>query len=227
MASSSAKSERAVRNYGGRAPDERREARRERLVEAAVDLFGTDGYPKTPIEKLCARAGVATRHFYEVFDSREALLKLAYDRIIEQTKQAVLGALDRAGNHPRRRAFVSIDAFLHAYLDDPRKGRIACIEIVGVSSALETHRREVIWDFARIIAAESERFSRDGFLPKRDFTLTSVAMAGAINEIAIECLVRRPPPSFESARNELVALIVAGMEGAHSAWQHVESPTSE
>jgi AcrR family transcriptional regulator len=219
MASSSARAEReARRRYAGRAPEERRTARRERLVEAAQDLFGTDGYMKTPIEKLCAHAGVATRHFYEEFDSREALLKFTYDRIIGHTRTAVLKALDDAGEDPRRRVFASIDAFLRAYLDDPRRGRIACIEIVGVSAALETHRRDVIVSFAGIIAAESERAARAGLLPKRNFMLSSIAMAGAVNELAIECLIRKPAPAFEAVRDELVALFIARMEGASPSY---------
>lgn len=221
MASSSARRDGETRPYGGRLPAERRKVRRERLMDAALELFGTDGYAKTQIERLCTRAGVATRHFYEEFASREALLRLTYDRVIEHTKRRVQGALEDAGDDPRRRAFVSIDAFLHAYLDDPRRGRIACIEIVGVSAELEAHRRDVILGFASMIAAESERSARAGILPMRDFTLASIAIAGAINELAIECLIRRPAPSFENVRDELVALVVATMLGARDAWREL------
>ncbi|HMJ15220.1 MAG TPA: TetR/AcrR family transcriptional regulator, partial [Polyangiaceae bacterium] len=102
------------RPYGGRAPEERKQDRRERLLEAGLDLFGTIGYTQTSIERLCARAGVTTRHFYEEFGSRESLLKAVYDQVIGRTMIAVRAAI---ANSPPQDRLLGLEAFLDCYLD--------------------------------------------------------------------------------------------------------------
>ena len=47
------------RGYGGRSAAERRAERRERLLAAGLELFGTRGYAATSIERLCAAASVS------------------------------------------------------------------------------------------------------------------------------------------------------------------------
>ena len=42
----------ARRDYGGRTATQRRAERRQRLMTAALELFGTEGYPATSIERL-------------------------------------------------------------------------------------------------------------------------------------------------------------------------------
>src|SRR5690242_4478130 len=86
----------AGRVYGGRSERERRADRRARLLAAGLDLFGTDGWTATTIEKLCTAAGVATRSFYEEFASREALLLAVFEDVLagvvaEVTPRVVAG----------------------------------------------------------------------------------------------------------------------------------------
>lgn len=81
------------RSYAGRTAAERRADRRERLLTAGLELFGTDGYARTPIERICATAGVSTRNFYEEFTGREALLMALHDRVTHRALDAVATAL--------------------------------------------------------------------------------------------------------------------------------------
>src|ERR1700743_249076 len=90
----------ARRDYGGRTATQRRAERRQRLMTAALELFGTEGYPATSIERLCARANVSTRNFYEDFASREALLIALHDQITQQAFDAVIEAVAEIQNEP-------------------------------------------------------------------------------------------------------------------------------
>src|SRR5919198_3030469 len=76
------------RRYRGRLPGERRAERRRRLLDAGLELFGTVGYRGTSIERLCAQAGVTTRHFYQEFPGREALLAAPCGEIIAEVTGA-------------------------------------------------------------------------------------------------------------------------------------------
>jgi AcrR family transcriptional regulator len=81
------------RVYGKKNADERVLERRERLLDAALELFSKQGYANTTIEALCAESKVTTRHFYQLFDGREALLLALYNQMIEELELGLLTAM--------------------------------------------------------------------------------------------------------------------------------------
>lgn len=64
----------APRRYRGITASERRAQTRERLLEAGLELFGTQGYADTSIRAVSTAASMNSRYFYESFSSREDLL---------------------------------------------------------------------------------------------------------------------------------------------------------
>jgi AcrR family transcriptional regulator len=204
---------RPTRVYRGRSNLERREDRRERLLAAGLDLFGTAGYAATSIEGICAAAGVTARHFYEHFASREALLRAIYDGVIGDTQRAVLRALTQATD-AEARVTAGVGAFVRAYLEDPRRARIACIEVIGVSADFERHRRSVIHAFASVIEAQAEALAAAGSLAsQRNYELAGIAMAGAVNELMSDWIIRRDKPPIDLFCQEIVEFFLAVMQG--------------
>lgn len=59
---------------------------RDRILEAATELFLTEGYGATSIEAVAARAGVSKRTFYHRFDDKAALFAAVVHLIIEQIR---------------------------------------------------------------------------------------------------------------------------------------------
>ena len=55
---------------------------RERVLDAAVDLFAEHGYDATSVTQVITRAGVAKGGFYHHFASKEALLYEVYGDLI-------------------------------------------------------------------------------------------------------------------------------------------------
>jgi AcrR family transcriptional regulator len=202
------------RTYGGKSKEAREQERRERLLATGLELFGTEGYAATTIERICVHAGVTARHFYEQFDSREALLRAVYDHVVEELQRSVLEALASSSGDERARIAQTLERFLHTYLDDPRKARIAVLEAVGVSAAFERHRREVIGNFATVIRLQAEALSaRIGGAP-HDFRVAAMALAGGVNEVIADWLFRGGKDSVESIVRALVDLFLAAIEGA-------------
>lgn len=54
--------------------ERKREAQRQRLLDAAVDLFRTEGYEQTHMEKIAQRADVSPPTLYSYFPTKQALL---------------------------------------------------------------------------------------------------------------------------------------------------------
>ena len=93
---------RAERRIRGRTLAERREERRDAMLAAGLDLFGTKGYAATTVEEVCRRAYVSSRNFYEEFDNRLSLLVAVGERIVAAafaSWTAIGGPGDAAGRH--------------------------------------------------------------------------------------------------------------------------------
>jgi TetR/AcrR family transcriptional regulator, mexJK operon transcriptional repressor len=59
---------------------------RDRILDAAAELFLTEGYGSTTIESVAARAGISKRTFYDRFDDKAAVFAAVVHRIIEQLR---------------------------------------------------------------------------------------------------------------------------------------------
>jgi AcrR family transcriptional regulator len=170
------------RRYRNQAPAERRAARRARLIDAAVEAFGTAGFRATSIEELCTAAGISTRNFYEEFSSREELVITLHDDLNARAFEAVIAALtDVDPSDLETRAHAALSAYFEVMTSDRRWARIALVESVGVSPAAEEHRRAAIGRFADLLALELDRLAGEGVIAQRDFSLTAIALVGAIN----------------------------------------------
>jgi AcrR family transcriptional regulator len=160
---------------------ERRAERRARLLASGLELFGTLGYGATTIPQLCSRAAVAARHFYEEFDSREALLKELYDEISRAVLERVRAALRNHAVSGAQRIRAANAAYFEELCGDPRRARIYALESLGVSPEMELHRRATRSAFVAMITPPQEAVR-----PPLDTQLLSAAVAGAAHALVLE-----------------------------------------
>jgi AcrR family transcriptional regulator len=182
------------------------------LLTAALELFGTEGYPASSIERLCARANVSTRNFYEEFASREALLIALHDQITQQAYDAVIAAVGQLPDEPTS---VRIDRAIEAYIgttsSDPRWTRIAYVEVIGVSAAVERHRLAWRARLGELLEAEAALAVQRGEATKRDYGLTVMAFIGAVNELVYHWSINGRQVPLETIRAELTRLALAAL----------------
>jgi AcrR family transcriptional regulator len=199
------------RLWRGQSPQERREARRRRLLDAALELFATTGYAATSLTALCARAGVSPRHFYELYAGREALMADLYDEIVLETAARVDRAFAAAPLTASARISAGLAAAIAHQTDDPRRARVVHLEAVGVSSWLEQHRRRVIARFAAGTVAQYRLLVEDGQLVDRPFEQVATALIGAFDGLLVHWLLsepRTPPQDLLPAATEVFLAVL-------------------
>lgn len=204
------------RGYGGRSAEELKAERRERLLAAAMELFGTQGYLATRIEHICTEARVTTRHFYEQFCDREALLTAVFDRVMADAATAVLTALATEGLPGLERAHAGLRAFVDIQLNDPRRARISCIEVMGVSRELENCRRQVMQQFAGFIEGQVQQLVDQGLIPQRSYRALALAFVGGVHELEIDWLLAEQRPAVESVAEELWFILSTLLAGSQA-----------
>lgn len=205
---------RSRRRYRGRTPEQLAAERRDRLLQAALALFAERGYAGTPIETLCATARVATRHFYEQFDGREAVLRALFDDIFEHASREIGAILTDDNQDLDARVGDTIRAGMHYLLEDPRRARIFCLESIGVSREMEAHRRARLRDIADLIRGYADALQASGLLPERDYTLPAVALMGALFEMIEEWLTTDTGLDADELTREAVLIFRAMIIGA-------------
>ncbi len=67
------------------------ETRRSELIDAAEELFLTNGYEETAVSNIVGKIGVAQGTFYHYFKSKDGVLDAITDRWIEEIKEGVAG----------------------------------------------------------------------------------------------------------------------------------------
>lgn len=201
----------STRRYAGRAADERRAERRRRLLDAGLELFGTRGYAATTIEALYSEARLAPRHFYEQFPNREALLREVYDEAMAAVGEAVAEARRDAPRDIRGRVRALLEGFIEAMLGDPRRARIAYLEVPGTSRELERHAHGVVRGFAALVEEEARAGAARGLLPDRDYALTAMLLVGGTNAIIVDWLTDAGRPT-DGVLDELAGAFVALLE---------------
>lgn len=190
---------------------DRSAARRDALLAAGLELFGTRGYDETSIDAVCAQARLTREDFEEHFASTEELLAAVHEQLAAELTGTVAAALEleSAGAGVERRARAGIAAFMQTLADDERKARVQLLESVGASRAIDARRREVRRAFAAMIAHGAERAATAGEIPRRDFTIVATALVGAIYEVLVEWLLAEERRPVDDVIEESVRLFVA------------------
>lgn len=172
------------RVYASKPADVRRSERRQRLLDAGLQLYGTTGYAGTTVQELCAHAHVSARTFYEEFDNREQLLTELHDQMNARAFEAIVAQVVALPVEQfEERAAAGVRAYFEVMTADPRWARIALVESVGVNPDIDAHRRAAIDRFAELLVAQLEATADVGRIAARDFSLTAVGLVGAINEL--------------------------------------------
>jgi AcrR family transcriptional regulator len=68
---------------------------RERLLEAATDLFADEGYDAVGVERLRARAGISNGSFFHLFAAKEDLAAELLVNCVVDYQSAIISALSR------------------------------------------------------------------------------------------------------------------------------------
>lgn len=207
------------RGYRGLSAEELRRQRQQRLIVAGIALFGERGYAATPIEAVCSQAKVSTRHFYEQFGGRESILHAVYDALIKDVENIIRASLTNGREPLAQRVADTIESAIHYMLIDPRRGRIICIEAVGVSEAMEKKRRATTHALADVIQRYAALMAEAGMLPERDYRLPGIALVGMFNELVAEWLSEDTGLSAAEMAREAKIMFRAMIFGA----QHYEA----
>jgi AcrR family transcriptional regulator len=140
-----------MRDYDGKTAAERVIQRREKLIDAGLDLFGEHGFAGTSIRAVLRQAGLIDRYWAENFADLDSLLAAVYDRLIDEEVAACRAAIDETsgGSEGSRAMITTIADFLQ---DDPHRSRIHLCEVLSGGPVSREQRRKGFYRLAQLVA---------------------------------------------------------------------------
>jgi AcrR family transcriptional regulator len=174
-----------MRRYGGLSATERVASRRNRLLDAALELYGTAGFAATGVKDICREAGLTDRYFYESFRDASELFIAAFDRETSDLLQLVAQGVSEVPANPEDQARAAIEAFVCALAEDPRKARLIFTEAASAGPDIERHMRATLRRFAQLVQATA-RPHLPPTIPERVLRMGALSLVGAIERVIIE-----------------------------------------
>lgn len=183
------------------APARRRDATRQKLLDAAAEVFAESGLDAASVEAVCERAGFTRGAFYSNFDSKEELFLELAARVWEARVEAVAARVSELeADGDLEISTDAIQTMIQRVLDGPAEDRLGVL----LMSEIRMH------------ALRNPRFA-PGFLRQQDEMHASVARI--IDDIARSTGVRFRVPAEDAARlfvstweASLVRSVMAGLD---------------
>ncbi|WP_246002876.1 TetR/AcrR family transcriptional regulator [Nocardia tenerifensis] len=202
------------RMYAGQPVEDRQRQRRARFLESGLTVFARDGYANSSVGAICKDAGLSSRQFYEEFTGRESLLLELYEQIDRESRDAVAKSLESKADAS---ALEIIDASVRAYVEsigsDPRKARVALVEVVGAGPKVEKFRLELRRVWGSLLAGAAEDAALQGEIPTGDYEMRVLAIIGAVNYVVDSWSGSDPRPPLDDVIRVL-SRVIMGAVGA-------------
>jgi AcrR family transcriptional regulator len=165
----------------GKTAAERVAERRERLIDAGVELFGERGYAAASIRSVLQQSGLRDRYFGESFADLDSLLAAVYSRLIDEEISGCAAAIYKtSGGSESARAM--IDTITRSFEKNPGKARIKSREVLSGGPVAREQRRAGLRRLAQLVA---DLLPASTALNRSDVLLLGLSIVAAADELLL------------------------------------------
>jgi len=162
-------------------------ATKDRLLQAAMDIFADRGYHGTTVDDIVAASESSKGAFYHYFPSKQGVFLKLLDQLADLVESGVETAIGR-----QQGALAKVESALRVVLEVTSErrdlARILLIEAAALGPEFEQSRVGIHRRFAALIQRHLDRAVADGDIPPQDTGLAAAAWIGAINEVITQAL---------------------------------------
>lgn len=172
-----------------KATEERKEARRRVILDAATKLFGKHGYHATTVPMIVREADVSTGSFYMYFRNKEDLFNAALEDL-GQAFARVMGEMRNSQPDPLKRLSQGAETIFMFLAANPEQARILVVESSGLSPRLDKTRRSILLQQEEEVRQTLE--SAPSLFSVGSTVIAARCIAGATFEAAYRWLEENP-----------------------------------
>jgi TetR/AcrR family transcriptional regulator, fatty acid metabolism regulator protein len=192
----------------------RREDKRQRIIDAAVEVFAAKGFFGARVAEIAEQANVADGTIYLYFRSKDDILISLFEEkmsAINRRFAEMLGHLPSPEDKLRR----YIIEHLRLAADQPKLMQVLTVELRQSARFIKEYSPKNFAKYLALLGSILEEGQRSGaFRPELDAPLFRRALFGAIDEISLEWILRRPDapsPDPEKVGEQIARFLLRGL----------------
>jgi TetR/AcrR family fatty acid metabolism transcriptional regulator len=168
---------------------------RERILEAALDVFASKGYHDARLDDIVETAHVSKGSIYFYFPNKERLFLALIDQFADLIERRATEAIARQPEVGIDRVRAAVVAVLDTFGRYRRPAKILLVQAVGLGATFEKKRLEVTDRFAALIKRHLDEAIAVGEIQPIDTTVVAHAWMGAIYNLVIRWVMTGDPPA--------------------------------
>jgi AcrR family transcriptional regulator len=159
-------------------------ATRKRILDAAVNVFATQGYPETRVDDIVEVSETSKGAVYFYFPGKQQI----FLALIDEFADLLYKRLSRTVAEERdgvQKVNLALKTCLETFGHYRALAKIFLIQAVGLGKVFEEKRLEIHDRFAALIKSHLDQAVAEGDIPAIDTEVVAYAWMGAINEVVI------------------------------------------
>jgi AcrR family transcriptional regulator len=188
---------------------------RQRIMDAALNVFSRKGFHDTRIDDIADEAQSSKGGVYFHFPGKEQLflaLIEEFARLLEERLTASIAAEPRG----IRRVEAALQAGLSVFGEYNQLAKIFLLQAVGLGQTFESKRLEILDRFAGLIQQHLDEAVADGNIEPIDTEIVAHAWVGAINELVMRWIqTGEPAPDRILPTLQLILMRSIGFNGEY------------
>jgi AcrR family transcriptional regulator len=189
---------------------DRSKERRQRVLDAALDIFTRDGYGDTLVDEIARRSETSKGGVYFHFPSKHAL----FIAILDEAGRLLTTRVERAiaaESDPLARGMAALRAVLQTFGSHRALARLLLVEALGAGHQFNLKMAELHEHFANLISQQVAEAVAQELVPPLDPDLVGVAWFGAVNQVVTRWVLTGQPERLEDAYPALRHLLLSGV----------------
>ena len=183
---------------------------RERILEAAMNIFSAKGFHDTKLDEIVAEASISKGSIYFHFPNKEKLFIALVDQFADLIERRANEAIAEEAKGIQR-VQVALEAVLETFGKYRRPAKLLLVQAVGLGTVFERKRTEVNDRFALLIKTYLDEAVADGSIAPVNTYIVSHAWMGAIYNVVIQW-VYTGEPSKDEIMDALLPLLLKSVD---------------
>ncbi len=179
---------------------------RNRVLQAALEVFSAKGYHEATMDEVAKRAQVSKGALYLYFPSKQelfaALLEAGVDVLLNTMRQAMM-----SHSSHRKRMYAAIEAAFGLLQEYRTLARLIFLR-VGTNPLLERKILDAHQRISALIEEELRVACATENLPQQNFALLALMWTGAIYEVLVWWLYQEKAPPLVSLVEPLYSILL-------------------
>ena len=203
----------------GQSPDRR--STRERILDAAMNIFSAKGFHDTKLDEIVAEGGISKGSIYFHFPNKEKLFIALVDQFADLIERRAKEAIE-SETESIRRVQAALEAVLETFAKYRLPAKLLLVQAVGLGTVFERKRMEVNDRFALLIETYLDEAVADGSIAPVDTHIAAHAWMGAIYNVVIQW-VYTGEPSKDEIMEALLPLLLNSVSTTRSVLSNPQS----